>query len=106
MGVPFKTLPPIKSKQALPPIKCSNQKFVRMKITVEEFKGLTQALKVCFKKSNTTGKVFATAGDKIYRCQQAIDLSKPVVFIFDSGMIDAGCFINGTPTDTTDIGAL
>lgn len=77
-----------------------------MKITVEEFKGLTQALKVCFKKSNTTGKVFATAGDKIYRCQQAIDLSKPVVFIFDSGMIDAGCFINGTPTDTTDIGAL
>jgi hypothetical protein len=77
-----------------------------MKITVDEFKGLTSTLKVSFKKSDATGKIFALAGDKVYRVQQAIDLQKPVVFIFDSGCLDGGCFINGSPTQATDIGAL
>ena len=77
-----------------------------MKISVSEFKGLTNTQKVCFKRSNTTNKIFATAGEKIYRVQQSLDLTKEVVFIFDSGMLDAGCFINGSPSNTTDIGAL
>ena len=77
-----------------------------MKINVEEFKGLTNTPKVLFKKSSTSGKIFALAGDKIYRVQQAIDLQKPVVFVFESGCLDGGCFINGNQNNNTDIGAL
>ena len=77
-----------------------------MKINVDEFKGLTNTQKVLFKKSNTSNKLFALAGDKVYRVQQAIDLQKPVVFVFESGCLDGGCFINGNANNNTDIGAL
>ncbi len=65
-----------------------------MKISISEFKEVAKTSKITFNQSKVTNKIFAVSGDKCYRCSQNLDLTKPIMFLFDSGSLDTGCFIN------------
>jgi hypothetical protein len=76
-----------------------------MKISVSEFKEVAKTSKITFNKSKVTNKIFAISGDKCYRCAQNLDIHKPIMFLFDSGSLDTGCFINAQP-NVIELGTL
>jgi len=64
-------------------------------LSVEEFKTITGCDEIRFLWNAETGKLFASANDKIYKAQQGITANKPIKFMYsDEEGFDNGCFIN------------
>ena len=65
-------------------------------IPVSEFKKVADVEIVNIVKSPLTSKLFAAASNgQNYKVEAAIDLEKPVSFLWDEeGSMDDGCFVN------------
>ncbi len=64
-------------------------------IGISEFKAKIGADKISVKRNPATNKLFvvATSGDS-FKCQQDIDLQKPMIFLVEDGVIETACLIN------------
>ena len=64
-------------------------------IGISEFKAKIGAEKISVIKNPATGKLFtsATSGHN-FKCQQDIDLQKPMTFLVEDGVIETACLIN------------
>ena len=62
-------------------------------ISVAQFKELTKSESLKFVTNPNTGKVFVDAGGKSFKCQQDIDSTKTIKFVFENEF-DKGCFSN------------
>ena len=75
-------------------------------LSIEEFKGQTNASTISIVKSPKTQKLFASAAGKNYRVQGDIDVAKPIDFLYEDdvnakndkneviGGVENGCFVN------------
>ena len=67
-------------------------------ISVEDFKNLTGAKELKFIASEDSGKLFVGVGTTAYKCQQNIDGTKPIKFMYKDNLFADGCFVNVTET--------
>ena len=65
-------------------------------LSAESFKKIigATALEVVFNAKSNKLSVLDKDSDKFYRCQQGIDLKKPMAFLIPDGSIDDACLVN------------
>ena len=67
-------------------------------LTISEFKSAISAEVINIVKNPNTGKLFLSVGDKSFKCQQDIQLDKPLRFVFEESF-DDGCLCNVKESD-------
>jgi len=70
-----------------------NVKFM----TISEFKIATGCNTLAIVKNPNTGKLFAQSNTgKNFRCKGALDITKPMSVLIESGDLDNACIVNGS----------
>lgn len=63
-------------------------------LSIDDFKKQINASIIQVVKNPNTGKLFVSANNKNFKCQQNIDTSKPMKFIINDADLNTACLAN------------